>query len=88
MSNPLNSLPVNICPVCGRPDCSCVDSPDPRSFNHKPAQTPEQLLDHTAQLQHDFWDALSALESVLGVEIDENTDLNDETIETLTEERD
>jgi hypothetical protein len=43
----------------------------------------EALLAEALQLQHHLWDKLRELEEALDIEIDANTDLEVETIESL-----
>jgi hypothetical protein len=45
----------------------------------------EALLAEALQLQHDLWDKLRELEEALDIEIDANTDLEGQTIESLLE---
>jgi hypothetical protein len=47
------------------------------------AKQAEQLLESARSLQTQFWDATRELEQYLDIEIDTNTDLEDQEIETL-----
>ena len=44
-----------------------------------------EKLEEAKLLQHEFWDALSALESALGIEIDGNDDLEEAGVAELIE---
>jgi formate dehydrogenase maturation protein FdhE len=44
-----------------------------------------EKLEEAKLLQHEFWDALSALESALGIEIDGNKDLDEAGVAELIE---
>lgn len=43
----------------------------------------ERLLEEAKNLQGEFWDKLSELEAEIGCDVDANTDLEDETVESL-----
>lgn len=45
--------------------------------------TNEELLEQAREAQTAFWDALRDLEEALGVEVDADNDLENETIESL-----
>ena len=45
----------------------------------------QEKFEEARRLQHEFWDSLSALEEVLGVEIDGTRDLDDTTMDELIE---
>lgn len=45
----------------------------------------EQLLAEVVEKQHAFWDAVRALEQALGFDLDDSTDFDNQTIESLIE---
>jgi len=62
--------------LCGNADCVCTPE--------RPQSEAERLLVRAATLQHEFWDALRALEVEAQIEIDSTEDLDNCTIASLT----